>query len=110
MFCRFNRFQKPYEPSPDAAPRFLNLVKSLNPKFSKLSEKELKEIKLDDPLLKYEILTKASKEFQHSVPNSMLIVIRTIGTLISRVSILFKLYILYYIISIFTSSTTRNEN
>jgi len=75
----FHRFQKPYDPPSDAAEKFIAIVKSLQPSLSQLPDKKIEKVSLNDPQLKYDILTTAAKEFQHSVPNSMLPAIRTIG-------------------------------
>jgi len=75
----FLRFQKSYTPPSDVNHRFLHLVKTLNPQLGQLKENELAQYRLSDSRLKYDLLTKANDEFEHSVPNSMLYLIETIG-------------------------------
>ena len=76
---RFLRFQKPYDPPRDAEERFLSLVRGLNQTFAQMTDKELKKVQLNDSKFKYDVLTKAASEFNHSVPNSMLTGLYTIG-------------------------------
>lgn len=75
---RFLRFQKGYDPPPTAIEKFLSLVRTLIPQLAKTPDTEIVEYKLSDPLIKYNLLSQAHKEFQHAVPNSMLHYIVTI--------------------------------
>jgi len=75
----FYRFQKEYVPSKDTKNRIISLAKSCNLKASNTNKNEILNYQLSDAGEKYELLTKANEEFQHSVPNSLLYMIRTVG-------------------------------
>jgi len=50
----------------------------MNPKLAGATDLDLVDFELSDPSFKYELLSRAGQEFQHSVPNSMLHYIVTI--------------------------------
>lgn len=73
----FLRFQKGYDAPPNAIEKFLSLARSMTPELAKMPETDLIEYKLSDRL-KFDLLCRAHKEFQHAVPNSMLYYITSI--------------------------------
>jgi hypothetical protein len=58
--------------------RLLQLVKSF-PQLGQLKDAELANYRLSDSRLKYDLLSQANAEFEHTVPNSMLYLIETVG-------------------------------
>jgi len=75
----FLRYQKPYKPPPDARERVLDLAKSIIPKLEKLTEDHIEKFRFADDNVKFQLLSQSFTEFGHSVPNSMLYMVRRVG-------------------------------
>lgn len=67
----FLRAFKPYEPPQDVEERFMTICSEVVPGFNKGQSHEISQIALDTPL-KAKLLKALEREFQHTVPNSML--------------------------------------
>jgi len=76
---RFLRFQKEYQPPKDAKERVVAIAKSSIAALAKADEESIRSYKLTDPRIKFDFLSKVFKDFDHSIPNSMLYMISTIG-------------------------------
>nr|XP_033330465.1 39S ribosomal protein L50, mitochondrial isoform X1 [Megalopta genalis]XP_033330466.1 39S ribosomal protein L50, mitochondrial isoform X2 [Megalopta genalis] len=70
----FLRYRKPYDPPKDASTRIDRICKKQSISMSD-------ETQLTDPLQRFELFVACEKEFQHSVPNSILYEIETVGDL-----------------------------
>jgi len=72
----FLRFQKEYSPPAGAKERILKLSLEV---VGDLKGNNVETFVLSDPKIKFEILSKAFEEFDHSPPNSMLYLMKTVG-------------------------------
>ncbi|KAF4514019.1 UNVERIFIED_CONTAM: hypothetical protein B566_EDAN018664 [Ephemera danica] len=69
----FLRAQKSYTPAADVEARLQGIVTSI------FTSTQNWDTKITDPTLRFQLLKTCFKEFQHSIPNSMLYAIETIG-------------------------------
>jgi hypothetical protein len=85
LVCRFLRFQKEYTPPNDAEERILSLARSAVTSLRKTDEADLRSFKLDDSRIKFDLLSRIFTEFNHSIPNSMLYMVTTVGEFLAFV-------------------------
>jgi len=78
----FLRYQKAYKPPPDAREKVLDLAKSIIPKLERLTEDHIMKFKFADDNVKFHLLSESFTQFGHSVPNSMLYMVRRVGDVV----------------------------
>lgn len=76
---RFLRYQKPYKPPVDAKAQVLQTCKDLIPSLANMKEKELLKYQFSDVRVKFDLLSRIFEKLDHSVPNSMLYMMKSVG-------------------------------
>jgi len=79
---RFLRFQKEYQPPPNAHETLISIAKSKIDDLKNVKEEEaILSYPFPDARTKFELLSAAFVEFKHAIPNSILYRIKCIGML-----------------------------
>lgn len=72
IFYRFLRSQKSYEPPKDASERIDRICEG-----QAVSARD--DAELRDPVLRFKLFVACEQEFEHSIPNSLLYTIESVG-------------------------------